>query len=848
MSRYNFIEVEKKWQKHWEDSKLAEVEISATQPKYYVLEMFPYPSGRVHVGHLRNYALGDIVARYRVACGYNVLHPMGWDAFGLPAENAAHQNKIPPRTWTLQNIEGMKQQFKKIGCHYAWGREIATCNPDYYHQQQKLFLALHRGGLAYQKESYVNWDPVEHTVLANEQVIDGRGWRSGALVERKLLTQWFLKITAYADDLLAGLQKLPEWPKRVLTMQDNWIGRSEGAHVTFVVDGRPETLNIFTTRPETLFGASFVALSPQHPLVASLPQSEALSAFLRQCTQQSTDQASLDKAEKIGFDTGLCAISPVESTRKLPIYLANFVLSDYGTGALFGCPAHDERDLEFALKYNLPIRPVIASDNNPAQTALAILHDGPMIHSQFLDGMPSQDAKKAMIHWLEEHQKGRGETCFRLRDWGVSRQRYWGCPIPMVHCPSCGVVPEREENLPILLPDDVSFDRQGNPLAHHPTWKHTQCPTCGGPATRETDTLDTFFDSSWYFLRFCSPQADAPFDRDAANHWMPIDKYVGGVEHAILHLLYARFFTRALHDQGLTAVVEPFKSLLTQGMVCHPTYKDPDGNWLFPGQVTRDDAGNPVMVDDKTRRVTIGRSEKMSKSLKNVVEPDAVIAHYGADAARLFVLSDTPPERDLQWSEEGIEGAWRYINRVWKFVAEHRAKLLQDSDDTPDTCGDALSLRRHIHESIAAVTHAIETDAFNVAIAHIRTLSNSLMQADISKIGVSVMREGITNLVQLLQPITPHLAYELWFMLGQKNDLGRHPWPKADATLLARHTVTLAVQVNGKTRGTLELPADASNAMIEESVMQMAEVIKHLNAMTPKRIIIVPGRIVNVVV
>src|SRR6185312_6485296 len=653
MARYNFKEAETRWQQVWRERGTFHVEADPKRPKYYVLEMFPYPSGKLHVGHVRNYTMGDMVARYKRAQGFNVLHPMGWDAFGLPAENAAMASKVHPATWTYANIATMREQLKRMGLSYDWEREIATCHPEYYRHEQKMFLDFLKAGLAYRRESWVNWDPVENTVLANEQVIDGRGWRSGALVEKRLLSQWFLRITHYADDLLDALKTLERWPERVRLMQENWIGRSEGARVFFPLKGRNERLEIFTTRPDTLYGASFCALSPNHPLAQELAATNPeLAAFIAECNRMGTSEAVLETAEKKGFDTGVKVVHPLDKSWTLPLYVANFVLMEYGTGAIFGCPAHDQRDLDFARKYKLAVKPVVLPPGeDPLRFSVgneAFVGDGTIFNSDFLDGLDVASAKRKVIERLQALSAGQGTIQFRLRDWGVSRQRYWGCPIPVIHCGKCGIVPVPERDLPVKLPEDVTFDRPGNPLDHHPTWKYTTCPECGGAAQRETDTFDTFFESSWYFERYCSPRDAAAFKRAEVDYWMPVDQYIGGIEHAVLHLLYSRFFTRALRDCGYLGLKEPFAGLFTQGMVCHETYRDEAGNWLFPEEVKRDAQGN--VLDAHSRPVTVGRNEKMSKSKKNVVGLEAIVDAYGADTARLYLLSDSPPERDLEWT------------------------------------------------------------------------------------------------------------------------------------------------------------------------------------------------------
>jgi leucyl-tRNA synthetase len=853
MARYNAQETEEKWQRVWRERRAFEVETDPAKRKYYVLEMFPYPSGKLHVGHVRNYTMGDVVARYKRAQGYNVLHPMGWDAFGLPAENAAIAGKVHPKTWTYENIATMRAQLERMGVSYDWRREIATCHPGYYKHEQKMFLDFLKADLAYRRESWVNWDPEENTVLANEQVIDGRGWRSGALVEKRLLSQWFLRITAYSDDLLESLKTLDRWPERVRLMQENWIGRSEGARVLFKLNGRAEALEIFTTRPDTLYGASFMATSPNHPLALELAAKDPrLQEFIAECNRMGTSEAVLETAEKRGYDTGVKALHPLVGDWELPVYVANFVLMEYGTGAIFGCPAHDQRDLDFARKYGLPVKPVVLPPGaDPASFAIgdtAYVGDGTLINSDFLNGLDVADAKRAVIDRLERLGAGKPSITYRLRDWGVSRQRYWGCPIPVVHCGACGIVPVPERDLPVLLPDDVSFDRPGNPLDHHPTWKHVACPKCGKPARRETDTFDTFFESSWYFLRFCSPRAETAFERKDVDYWMPVDQYIGGVEHAVLHLLYSRFFTRALTECGYLDLKEPFAGLFTQGMVCHATYRDPDGEWLFPDEVTEKEGG--ALVDAKGRPVQVGRLEKMSKSRKNVVGLESVISEYGADTARLFLMSDSPPERDLEWTDAGIKGVWRYVNRLWRLATEPAVPLPQVGTAFPNQLTPAAEAAlRTAHRTIAAVTDDLDKFRFNRAVARIHELTNALEAIDGKGVGeAAVLRFGLETAARLVAPMMPHLAEELWAELGHDSLLVDQPWPKPDLALVAEERVTIAVQINGKLRGTLELPRDTEQAAAESAALALPAVMRHLDGRAPRKVIIVPNRIVNVVV
>jgi leucyl-tRNA synthetase len=849
--RYNVRETEAKWQAVWEEKGTFLCPDDDPRPKYYVLEMFPYPSGRIHMGHVRNYSLGDVVARYKRATGHAVLHPMGWDAFGLPAENAAMQNNRHPAEWTRDNIKSMRTQLKSMGLSYDWSRELATCDPDYYQHEQRMFLDFLRAGLVYRKESWVNWDPEENTVLANEQVIDGRGWRSGALVERRLLSQWFLKITAFAEDLLQGLVALDRWPDRVRLMQENWIGRSEGLRLSFALEGRADGLEIYTTRPDTLYGASFCAIAANHPLAQELAaQNPALAEFIVACNRLGTSEAALETAEKMGFESGVLAVHPLIEGRRLPVYVANFVLMDYGSGAIFGCPAHDQRDLDFARKYGLPVLPVVApkGESAPIITDIAFTDDGVMINSGPLDGLAVTDAKRRVIDEIERRGQGAATVNYRLRDWGVSRQRYWGCPIPVIHCPCCGVVAVPKEQLPVVLPEDVTFDKPGNPLVHHPTWKHVACPACGGGAERETDTFDTFFESSWYFARFTSPGSSAGVDRAKADRWLPVDQYIGGIEHAVLHLLYSRFFTRALRQCGYLDVSEPFAGLLTQGMVCHETFKNELGQWLFPEQVEATGEGRLVEVGSG-RPVLRGRSEKMSKSKKNVVDPAFIIESYGADTARLFMLSDSPPERDLDWSEAGIDGAFRYVNRLWRLVAESLAALAPIDAPLPSELAEgALALRRLTHRTIALVGEDLDRFHFNKAVARIREFSNQISDFDLGVGGGAwVLREALQALVRLIGPIMPHLAEELWSELGHSTLLADAPWPEVDPALLSEDEVTVAVQLNGKLRGTVTLAKDCEADIAERAALSLQTLIQALDGKTPRKVIVIPNRIVNVV-
>jgi leucyl-tRNA synthetase len=854
MTRYPFKAIEAKWQRIWQEHDTFAAPAQPTRPKCYVLEMFPYPSGRIHMGHVRNYTLGDVVARQRRAQGYDVLHPMGWDAFGMPAENAAIAKRVHPAKWTYANIAEMRAQFQSMGLALDWSREFATCDPAYYRHEQAMFLDFLEAGLVYRKESWVNWDPVDQTVLANEQVIEGRGWRSGAPVERRKLAQWFLKITEYSQELLDALDQLERWPEKVRLMQQKWIGRSEGARVRFPIAGRADRLEVFTTRPDTLFGASFIAIAPDHPLSVELAgERPAVAEFVAECARLGTSEEVIEQAEKRGLDTGLTCEHPLVADRRLPIYVANFVLMEYGTGAIFGCPAHDQRDLEFARRYGRPVLPVVLPPGaDPKSFAIedeAYVGDGILINSGFLDRLDVAAAKRRVVEHLEARGLGQGEVTYRLRDWGVSRQRYWGCPIPVIHCQACGIVPVPREELPVILPEDVEIDRPGNPLARHPTWQHVACPRCGAAARRETDTFDTFVESSWYFLRFCSPQAEEPFERQAVERWMPVDQYIGGVEHAVLHLLYSRFFTRALKRCGYLAIEEPFAGLFTQGMVCHKTFRNAAGEWLQPDQVAEDGQGVWRALDDG-RAVTVGRSEKMSKSRRNTIDPSATIEAYGADTARLFMLSDSPPERDLEWTEAGIDGAWRYLNRLWRLFEDRRGALAPGGTAPPARLSPAATeLRRAIHKTIEAVTEQIERFHFNKAVALIRELSNRLeaFAAD-DPAAPALTREGLEALVLLLGPMVPHLAEELWQRLGHEVLLADSPWPKADPAWLVEDQVTVAVQVNGKLRATIALPSGSDQETAEAAALAEPNVVRSLDGKPLKRVIVVPDKLVNLVV
>ena len=848
MARYNAKDSERRWQAVWATRESFRAENKSTKPKSYVLEMFPYPSGRIHMGHVRNYTMGDCLARFRRAQGYNVLHPMGWDAFGLPAENAAREKGVHPREWTYANIAAMRAQLKQMGLAIDWSREFATCDPAYYARQQRLFLDFFREGLVYRAEADVNWDPVDGTVLANEQVIEGRGWRSGALVERRKLKQWFFKITAFADDLLGALDGLVRWPEKVRLMQKNWIGRSEGLHFGFALrDGPAPAIEVFSTRPDTLFGASFLALSPDHPLTEQLAARDAkLASFVAECRHTGTAEEAIETAEKMGYDTGLKAVHPFDPQWELPVYVANFVLMAYGTGAIFGCPAHDQRDLDFARKYHLPVTPVVIPAGIDAKTFAvgteAYVGPGRLANSRFLDGLDVDAAKAEAARRIEAAGQGKRTVQYRLRDWLVSRQRYWGCPIPIIHCDACGVVPVPEQDLPVTLPDDVRFDMPGNPLDRHPSWKHVKCPHCGGEARRETDTFDTFVDSSWYFARFADSHAEAPVNRAAADYWLPVDQYIGGVEHAILHLLYARFFTRGMRLTGHVSVDEPFAGLFTQGMVCHETYQDEAGRWLEPAEVEKRD-GKAVQLGTGAP-VKIGPSEKMSKSKKNVVAPEAIIDIFGADTIRWFMLSDTPPERDIEWTQVGAEGCWRFVQRVHRLVTEAEG-LPPPGVPVVATDAAALELRRACHRAIDAVTDDLEHLRFNRAVARIYELVNALSAA--ANVDGAARREALETLVILSAPMMPHLAESSWEALGHTTLVVATPWPKADPALVRQDTITIGVQVNGKLRGEIQIVREADEESVRGSALALESVQRALDGKPPRRVIVVPGRIVNVV-
>ncbi len=896
MQRYDPATTEGRWQAAWDEADVFTARRDA-RPKYYVLEMFPYPSGRIHMGHVRNYTMGDVIARYKSSCGFSVLHPMGWDAFGMPAENAAMERGGHPKDWTYGNIADMRAQMKPLGLSIDWSREFATCDPEYYGQQQAMFLDMLEAGLVYRKNAVVNWDPVDMTVLANEQVIDGRGWRSGAAVERRELTQWFFRISDYSGELLDALDGLDNWPEKVRLMQANWIGKSRGLQFAFSTVDAPEgfdRLEVYTTRPDTLLGASFAAISADHPLAKNLERHDPrVAAFVAECRRGGTSAEAIETAEKMGYDTGIRVRHPFDSAWELPVYIANFILMDYGTGAIFGCPAHDQRDFEFATKYGLPIHSVFVAEgaeDAPLADAFVPMKSERVTYVRGFAGAETQTGEEAVtaaIAFCESKGVGRGVTNYRLRDWGLSRQRYWGCPIPVVHCGDCGVVAEKKHNLPVRLPDDVTFDKPGNPLDRHPTWRDVPCPSCGKPAKRETDTMDTFVDSSWYYARFTAPHAATPTNEEDAAYWMNVDQYIGGVEHAILHLLYSRFFARAMHRTGhLPAkAIEPFDALFTQGMVTHEIYQrthfaggsvgdGPIGGGAIGGAVTRNEFFLPedivVFADGEERKAVVkvelasnGRSEsdlsdlraqskqdeergasvkivptaKMSKSKKNVVDPINIIQSFGADTARWFILSDSPPERDVEWTASGAEAAFKHLSRVWRLADEIA------TSDTPASADDA-ALARATARAIAEVTAGIEGFAFNKAVATLYGFTNTLMR---SAAGSDAKRHAMKVMAQLLSPMVPHLAEDVWAMLGGEGLVVQAPWPKADPALLVDDTVTLPIQINGKRRTEITVPKDMAVAEVEKLVLADDAVVKALAGAAPKKLIVVPGRIVNVV-
>jgi len=837
MEKYNFKLIEEKWHKEWELKKIFQVKSEKNKKKYYVLEMFPYPSGKLHMGHVRNYTLGDVVARFKYSNGFNVLHPMGWDSFGLPAENAARENNVHPKQWTLKNINTMKNQLKGMGFSYDWGRELSTSEKNYYLHEQKIFLEFYKKGLVYRKSTYVNWDPVEKCVLANEQVIDGKGWRSGALVEKKLMSQWFLKITKYAKDLESSLKDLKFWPDQVKTMQKNWIGKSEGLKIKFKLSIKQPEVEVFTTRADTLFGASFLALAAEHPISKNYAKKDKeIKKFVENCKKNlNLQEEDFEKIDKVGIKLPFFAFNPV-TKEKIPVYIANFIIMEYGTGAVFGCPAHDQRDFDFAKKYNLSIKKVIESPED-FESDKAYMGEGKHINSDFLNGLKLVEAKEKMSSFLVKKNLGKKETVYRLKDWSISRQRYWGCPIPIIYLENNKPTPVTNEDLPILLPEDIDFSKKGNPLQEHPKWKYTKCSKTGKKALRETETFDTFFESSWYFARFCSPNSKSIVEKTDANYWLPVDQYIGGIEHAILHLLYSRFFTRALYDCGILKIKEPFKNLLTQGMVCHKTFKDSKGNWITP---------NEFLKKKNEEKILIGKSEKMSKSKKNVVDPDIILEKYGADTARLFMLSDSPPEKDLEWTDTGINGAYKYLNKLWDLVVRNKKFFLNTKKEKLKDTNDLISTINKINND---VTNDYENFRFNRAIARIREFTNLLFENEEKlRKNASLFKHLIENTLKILGPIVPHFTEELWRNLGNKTFLIQSKWPSIDKRMLEIKNVVVVVQINGKLKGTIELPIDTSVSEIEKKALALPKITKAIGESKPKKIIVVKNKVANIVI
>ncbi len=837
MERVNFQAIEKKWQQKFATSKL----YNEKGKKFYCLEMFPYPSGKIHMGHVRNYTIGDVIARYKYMNGYNVLHPMGWDAFGLPAENAARQNNLTPKSWTKENIKIMKNQLKMLGLSIDWDLEVSTCDENYYKHQQELFIDFYNQGLVSRKENYVNWDPVEKTVLANEQVINGRGWRSNAVVERKKLSQWFFNITKFSDELLGDLNKLPGWPDKVKLMQKNWIGKSFGCELNFKIVSRQENIKIFTTRPDTIFGASFIAISVDHELCKDFNENIDFRKFKDECSKIGTTEEALANAEKLGFDTKIFAEHPFIKNKKLPIYVANFVLMDYGNGAIFGCPAHDQRDFDFAKKYNLPIIRVVSDKNDSSEGEKmkeAYTGIGKIINSELLNGLEIENAKKIIINKIEEEEIGNKKTLFRLKDWGVSRQRYWGCPIPMIYLEDGSVVPVEKSELPITLPEDIDLNSTGNPLNSHTKWKNTIHKKTGKPAIRETDTLDTFVDSSWYFLRFCSSDnKNAPFDSNKINYWMPVDQYIGGIEHAILHLLYSRFFMKAIKQcKNEIKHSEPFKNLFTQGMVCHETYKDLNGNWLYPDEVEKLSMKKAVKLIDKSE-VTIGLAESMSKSKKNTIDPESMINQYGADAVRWFILSDSPPEKDVQWSDTGVVSSSKFLQKIWH-INQLIIKRIEKQIDSELEKSFEIQMNLFTQK----IDIAINNFQFNVAIAQFYEIYRFLNDSTNLKISNKILRYNLIKIMKLMIPFTPHLAHECLVILNCKDV---KEWPKIDKQILENINIKIVIQINGKTRDVLSVKKDINEEEINKLVMKNSKANKYLNNSKINRTIFVKNKIIN---
>ncbi len=837
MERYNFQAIEKKWQSIFAKEKLFN---SKTSKKFYCLEMFPYPSGKIHMGHVRNYTIGDVIARFKYMNGYNVLHPMGWDSFGLPAENAAKENNLHPKKWTQKNISEMKRQLKLMGLSIDWDLEISTCDENYYKHQQEIFIDFYKMGLVKRKENYVNWDPIEQTVLANEQVVNGKGWRSGAVVERKKLSQWFFDITKFSEDLLTGLEELDNWPEKVKLMQKNWIGKSFGCEINFKIVSQNELINVFTTRPDTIFGASFIAVSSDHPICKKFFNDKNFNNFKDECLKAGTTEEALANAEKIGFNTNLYAEHPFIKNKKLPVYVANFILMDYGTGAIFGCPAHDQRDLDFAKKYDLEVIEVVAEDpKSPkdfSKISEAYTGNGTLINSDFLNGIEVELAKTKIVKKIEELKIGKKKISYRLKDWGISRQRYWGCPIPMIHLKNGKIVPVEKSELPIKLPENVDLSKGGNPLENHNSWKNTIYKKTGEKAIRETDTLDTFVDSSWYFLRFCSPKIkNKPFDIKEANYWMPVDQYIGGVEHAILHLLYSRFFMRALKKNNSDIKYnEPFKGLFTQGMVCHETYKDNKGKWLSPDEIEKNSKGECFKKSDNSK-INIGPSESMSKSKKNVIDPESMIKEYGADAVRWFMLSDSPPEKDVQWSNQGVNAAYKFLQRIYNLNI-----LISNRSQNKNLIDNDFNLK--INSFLNKVTSSIENFNLNVVVANVYEIYN-LFNANIDKeISNECLKKNIVKLMKILIPFVPHLANECLEIHKIKD---KNKWPIVDKKLILEEKIKLAVQINGKTRDVIEIKKDLNQTEVMKICKNESKAKNKIFEKEIKKIIFVKNRIIN---
>ena len=839
MESYNHSLIENKWQFFFKKNKIFRTQ-NKTNKKFYCLEMFPYPSGNIHMGHVRNYTLGDVVANFKRINGYDVLHPMGWDAFGLPAENAAIQNNLHPEVWTKKNIAIMKSQLERLGLSIDWEKEISTCDEKYYKQQQILFLFFLKKNLLYKKESYVNWDPIDQTVLANEQVIDGKGWRSGSVIEKKKLNQWFLNITKYSDELLGSLENLKGWPDKVKLMQKNWIGKSIGCEIEFLTNN-DKKIRIFTTRPDTIFGASFIAIAPDHPLTQFFNNDKSFLDFKKEALKNIAIESSLSKNEKLGFKTSFCAFHPFIKGKTLPIYVSNFILMDYGTGAIYGCPAHDQRDLEFALKYNLEILPVVTPNKSQSLTVKndAYVDDGFIINSDFLNDLSVKEAQKKIIEIVEQKKIGNSKTIYRLKDWGISRQRYWGCPIPILYREDGKIIPVPEKDLPITLPKDVDLSKPGNPLENHPTWKYTTCPETGMKAIRETETLDTFVDSSWYFLRFCSPlEQNRPFNEEDVNYWMPVDQYIGGVEHAILHLLYSRFFTLALKDEFKFKFSEPFQNLFTQGMVCHPTFKTEKGEWVFPKDVKFQD-GKYFL--DNNLKVFKGDSQAMSKSKKNVVDPDDIIKIYGSDAVRWFILSDSPPDRDIQWSDSGIQGAYKYIQKIWRI-----SEKISNYNKTNEKFDKIFLVKIDI--LIKEISECVEKFQMNVAVAKLYTFLN-LINDEVEKLGIDKnnLIDVFKKYLIIISAFIPYIANECWEKITKENNLSSQVWPKIENTLIKKDHFDVVIQINGKKRAII----NATNNESEENIFSKSLAIKNIKVILEEKTIIkkifIKNKLLNIV-